>query len=66
MRTVTKEQISSMKVCGNFISFKLNTPKPIFTDLNLLSKQFEAPMKKNREENLQKISKSVQEKNYRI
>ena len=66
MRTVTKEQISSMKVCGNFISFKLNTPKPIFTDLNLLSKQFEAPMKKNSRRELTENIKVCTGKNYRI
>ncbi len=62
MRTVTKEQINSMKASDNPLSFILNTPKPDFTELNRLSKQFEDSMKKTREEDLQKISKAVQEK----
>ena len=62
MRTVTKEQISTMKSSNNGLSFILNTPKPDFTELNRLSKQFEDSMKKTREEDLQKISKAVQDK----
>lgn len=62
MRTVTKEQINTMRSSNNSLSFILNTPKPDFTELNRLSKQFEDSMKKTREEDLQKISKAVQEK----
>ncbi len=51
-----------MKASDNPLSFILNTPKPDFTELNRLSKQFEDSMKKTREEDLQKISKAVQEK----
>ncbi len=62
MRIVTKEQVRSLKAPDNLLSFILNTPKPDFTELNRLSKQFEESMKKTREEDLQKISKAVQEK----
>ena len=62
MRTVTKEQIQSMKNSSNVFSLILNTPKPDFTELNRLSKQFEDSMKKTREEDLQKISMAVQGK----
>ena len=62
MRTVTKKQISGMKSAGNALSFILNTPKPDFSELNRLSKQFEDSMKKTREEDLRKISKTVQDK----
>ena len=55
MRTVTKEQINNMKNSSNVFSYILNTPKPDFTELNRLSKQFEDSMKKTREEDLQKI-----------
>ncbi len=61
MRTVTKEQIRSLKAPDNPLSFILNTPKPDFTELNRLSKQFEESMKKTREEDLHKISNAVQE-----
>ena len=62
MRTVTKEQIQSMKNSSNVFSLILNTHKPDFTELNRLSKQFEDSMKKTREEDLQKISMAVQGK----
>ena len=42
-----------------FFFFILNTPKPDFTELNSLSKQFEDSMKKTRKDDLQKISKAV-------
>lgn len=59
MRTVTKEQIQSMKNSSNVFSLILNTPKTDFTELNRLSKQFEDSMKKTREEDLHKISMAV-------
>lgn len=62
MRTVTKEQIQSMKNSSNVFSLIMNTPKPDFTELNRLSKQFEDSMKKTREEDLKKISMAVQGK----
>ena len=62
MRTVTKEQICAMRNSADALSFILNTPKPDFTELDHLSKQFEDSMKKTREEDLQKISKAMQEK----
>ena len=62
MRTITKAQIADITKTDNVFSFILNTPKPDFTELNRLSKQFEDSMKKTREEDLQKISEAVKEK----
>lgn len=62
MRTVSKEQINSIKNADNVLSFIMNTPKPDFTELNRLSKQFEDSMKKTRQEDLVKISEAVKEK----
>lgn len=61
MRTITKEQIHQYENSSDVLSVILNTPKPDFTELNRLSKQFEESMRKTHEEDRKKIAKAVKD-----
>jgi hypothetical protein len=62
MRTITQQQIKQLESSDDVLSFIMRTPKPDFTELNRLSKQFEESMKKTHEEDLKKIARAVQGK----
>lgn len=62
MRTITREQIQLFESSNDVLSFIMNTPKPDFTELNRLSKQFEESMRKTHEEDRRKIAMAVKDR----
>ena len=62
MRTITQQQIRQYETSNDVLSFIMRTPKPDFTELNRLTKQFEDSMKKTHEEDRKKIAIAVKDK----
>ena len=59
MRTITKEQIHQYENSSDVLSVILNTPKPDFTELDRICKEFEEAMVKAQDEDRKKIAEAL-------
>lgn len=59
MRTITKEYVAQRKNADDVLAYIMNTPRPDFTNLDKICKEFEVSMLKEQEKDRAKIAEAI-------